>query len=159
MKTNKIVLLTLILLFVVVFSISSSALVLKVVTLSTDPVDSGTYAATAGLSNIINMYNKANIMLKVKPTTGPVESAGLLITGEVELMAQSQDYTRPSWLNKGEFEIYNRISKVSPTRLLFGSMVDFNNAFTVNGTGILTGPDLKGKRYVGDFTAAPRSTE
>src|SRR4030042_3592606 len=74
-------------------------------------------------------------------------------------MAQSQDYTQPSWLTKGEFQIYDKIAKVSPNRLLFGSMVDLNNAFTVNGTGILKGSDLKGKRYVGDFTVAHRSTQ
>ena len=128
-------------------------------TIGTDPVDTGTYAATAGLSNIINMYSKVGIMLKVKPTTGPSETAGLLATGEIELIAQSQDNTQVTWLTKGDMQIYDKINKVTPTRLLFGSMVDYNNAYTVDGTGILTGADVKGKRFIGEFTASERSTQ
>ena len=156
MRINKIALLTLILLFSMVFFISSSAQ--RIVTIGTDPVDTGTYAATAGLSNIINMYNKAGIMLKVKPTTGPMETAGLLANEEIELLAQSQDNTQPTWLTKGDFQQYDTINKVTPTRLLFGSIFDYFSAFTIEGSGILTGADLKGKRYIGEFTGSPKST-
>ena len=157
MKINKIVLLTLILLLSMVFSISSSAQ--RVVTISTDPVDSGTYAATAGLANIINMYNKTGMTLKVKPTTGPQELSGLLASGESELIVLSQGNAQSSWLTKGDFQIYDKINKVTPTRLLFGSTVDYLSAYTINGTGILTGADLKGKRYIGKFTSGPISTK
>ena len=157
MRINKIALLTLILLLSMIFSISSSAQ--RIVTVGTDPVDSGTYAATAGLSNIINMYNKAGIMLKVKPTTGPIETTGLMATGEIQLVGMSQDNTGPSWLTKDEYEIYDKINKVTPTRLLFGSIIDYVSGMTVDGTGILTGADLKGKRVVGIFTSSPKSTK
>ena len=156
MRINKIVFLTLILLFSMVFFISSSAQ--RIVTIGTDPVDSGTYAATAGLSNIINMYNKAGIMLKVKPTTGPSETAGLLATGEIQLISMSQDNTQPTWLTRGDMQRYDAINKVTPTRLLFGSILDYFSAFTIDGTGILTGADLKGKRYIGEFPSSPKGT-
>ena len=157
MRINKIVLLSLVVLFSMIFSIFGLAQ--RIVTIGTDPVDSGTYAATAGLSNIINMYNKSGIMLKVKPTTGPMDTSGLMATGELELVSMSQYNARDSWLTKGDMQIYDKINKVNPTRLLFGSIFDYIGAFTIDGTGILTGADIKGKKFVGIITSSPKSTK
>jgi TRAP transporter TAXI family solute receptor len=151
MRSNKLYFLILVLLMVLVFSILSSAQ--RVVTLSSDPMDSGTYAGAAGISNIINMYNKVGLMLKVKPTTGALEANGLIIAGEVEISAYSQDYAQPAWLTKGDFQVYDKMMKIIPARLLFGAPMDYFGTYTINGTGILTGADLKGKKVVTDFTA------
>jgi TRAP transporter TAXI family solute receptor len=137
-----------------VFSISSSA---RIVTIVTDPMDSGTYGATAGIARIINKYNTANLNIKVKPTTGSTEIAGLLATGEGQLGVHNNFDAQLSWLTKGlEFQVYDKIAKVTPLRLLFGGAMTYFSTLTVGGRGIETGADLKGKRYVGGFTSQPQ---
>jgi len=154
MRSKKVCLLILILLFSIVFSISSSA---RIVTIATDPLDSGTYGACAGIARIINKYNTADLNVKVKPTNGSTEIAGLLATGEVQLGTHNNFDAQLSWLTKGlDFQVYDQITKVIPLRLLFGGAMTYYSALTIDGRGIKTGADLKGKRYVGGFTEAPQ---
>ena len=54
MEKRNVYLLISFLLFIFVFSISSSA---RIITIVTDPMGTGTYAATAGVAKIINQYN------------------------------------------------------------------------------------------------------
>ena len=154
MRNKIIFLLILILLFSMVFSVSSSA---RIVTIVTDPLDSGTYGCTAGIARIINRYNTANLNIKVKPTTGSTEIAGLLATGEGQLGVHNNFDAQLSWLTKGEeFQVYDQIMKVTPLRLLFGGAMTYFSTLVGGGRGIETGADLKGKRYVGGFTAQPQ---
>ena len=155
MKSKIIFLLILTLLFSMVFSVSSSA---RIVTIATDPLDSGTYGATAGIARIINKYNEAGLNVKVKPTQGGIEIGGLLATGEVQLGVHNNFDAQLSWLTKGlEFQGYDEITKAIPLRLLFGGAMTFYSTLTVDSRGIRTGADLKGKRYVGGFTSSPQS--
>lgn len=154
MRSKIVFLLILTLLFGMVFTVSGSA---RIVTIVTDPLDSGTYGATAGIARIINKYNTAGLNIKVKPTTGSTEIAGLLATGEGQLGVHNNFDAQLSWLTKGlEFQIYDKITKVIPLRLLFGGAMTFFSTLAAPGRGIVTGADLKGKRYVGGFTAAPQ---
>jgi hypothetical protein len=154
MRTKIIFLLILTLLFSMVFSVSSSA---RIITIATDPLDSGTYGCTAGLARIINKYNTANLNVKVKPTNGSTEIAGLLATGEVQLGVHNNFDAQLSWLTKGlEFQVYDEITKVIPLRLLFGGAMAYFSTLTIGGKGIETGADLKGKRYIGGTTSEPQ---
>lgn len=155
MKIRKILSISCILLLMVVFSSASFA---KVISFVTDPIGYSTYGSTAALANIINKYNDVDLELKVKPTTGAIEIAGLFATGEAQMGVHNSMDSPDVWLTKGEFAVYDEIEKVIPLRLLFFGGPFFDSAITYEGTGIKTGADMAGKRFVGDFSAAPEDT-
>lgn len=156
MKINKIMLLTLILLFTLMFSIVGSA---KIITIATDPIGTNTYGATAGYASIINKYNTVGLNVKVKPTSGSMDIGGLLATGEVQLGVHNNFDAQLSWLTKGEeFQINDKITKVVPLRLLTGGGTVFNAPLTTMGSGILTAEDVRGKRFAGEYSAGPQDT-
>lgn len=151
---RKILLLVSILLITVLFTISSSA---KILTLASDPIGSSTYAGSAGIANIINQYNTIGLNIKVKPTNGAMDVAGLLATGEAQIGVHNSFDSQSSWLTKGDFQFNDQIIKVIPLRLLWARPT-FSSALTHMKTGIKTGADLKGKRFVGEYTGSPQDT-
>lgn len=155
MKINKIMLVTLILLFVVMFSIAGSA---KIITLATDPMGTNTYGATAGYASIINQYNTIGLNVKVKPTTGGMDIAGLLASGEVQLGVHNNFDSQNSWLTKADFQVNDQITKVIPLRLLTSGSTVFNAPLTTMDSGIKSAADIKGKRFAGEYSAGPQDT-
>ena len=155
MKIRKILSISCILLLMVVFSSASFA---KVISFVTDPIGYSTYGSTSALANIINKYNDVDLELKVKPTTGSIEIAGLFATGEAHMGVHNSMDSPDVWLTKGEFSVYDEIQKVIPLRLLFFGGPFFDSALTHEGTGIKTGADMAGKRVVANFSAAPEDS-
>ena len=156
MEKRNVYLLISFLLFIFVFSISSYA---RIITIVTDPMGTGTYAATAGVAKIINQYNDVDLNVKVKPMTGSLEIAGQLATGEGQLGVHNSFDAKFSWLTKGpEFGVYDEVNKVTPLRLIFGGAITFSTALTHEQTGIKTGADLKGRKFVGEITGGAIDT-
>lgn len=155
MRINKTVLLTLILLFTVMFSTVGSA---RIITIATDPIGTNTYGATAGYASIINKYNTIGLNVKVKNTGGASDIAGLLATGEVQLGVHNNFDAQSSWLTKRDFQVNDQITKVIPLRLLTSGSTVFNAPLTTMDSGILTAADLKGKRFAGEYSAGPQDT-
>jgi len=154
MRNKLIIVLVIGLLFFVLSAVSISA---RIITIATDPLESGTYGCTAGIARIINRYNNADLNVKVKPTSGSTEIAGLLATGEADLGVHNNFDAQLSWLTKGlEFQTYDQITKVIPLRLLFGGAMTYFSTLARADRGVETGADLKGKKYVGGFTAQPQ---
>ena len=70
----------------------------KIITIATDPMGTNTYGATAGYATIINKYNTLGLNVKVKPTTGAMDIAGILATGEAQLGVHNNFDAQLSWL-------------------------------------------------------------
>jgi hypothetical protein len=155
MKNRRILFLVSLLLLTVMFSIPSSA---KIITIATDPMGTNTYGATAGYATIINKYNTVGLNVKVKPTTGSMDIAGLLATGEVQLGVHNNFDAQASWLTKGDFQVNDQITKVIPLRLLTSGSTVFNAPLTTMDSGILSAADIKGKRFAGEYSAGPQDT-
>jgi hypothetical protein len=128
----------------------------QVLTIATDPMGSGTYGCTAGLASILNKYSGLNI--KVKSTAGATEAAPLLAFGEVELATLSSYEAKMSYLTKGYYEEPLKSLKISPFRLLMGGPPTFVSVVVREDSGIKTGPELKGKRFVGIYTGSEGCT-
>ena len=157
MKSIRALFLVSILVLIMMSSISSSA---KIITMVTDPMGSGTYAATSGVASVINKYNTVGLNVKVQPSTGGIEIAGMLVTEEAEMGVHNGMDAQNSWLTRGpSYQVYDEVAKVSPVRLLFGGPPTWSTAMTHLQTGIKTGADLKGKKFVGEYSGAPRSSK
>ena len=138
MKIRKMFILTIsILLLMAMFSISSLA---KTISIVTDPIGYSTYGSTSALANIINKYNDVGLELKVKPSSGSMEIAGLFAQGEAQMGVHNSFDAPDVWLTKGEFEVYDQVNKVIPIRLAFFGGPFFGSALTYDGTGIESGP-------------------
>jgi len=135
---------------ILIFSMFSIVGMAQLYTIATDPLGSGTYGCTAGIANILNKYSDLNI--KVKSTAGATEAGPLLAFGEVELATLSSYEARMSYLTKGFYEEPLKSIQVSPFRLLMGGPPTFVSVVVREDSGIKTGLELKGKRFVGIFT-------
>jgi TRAP transporter TAXI family solute receptor len=129
----------------------------KLMTIATDPLGTGTFGATAGVAKILNDQGGFNI--KVKPTAGATEVAGLMSSGEAELGVLNSFEVGRAWLTEGDYEQYRSQSRVMPIRLLMGGPPTYSTATTHMRSGIESGADLKGKRFIGEYTSSPADTE
>lgn len=146
------------LIIILIGCLFSNFVMAKILTVATDPLGTGTYGATAGIAKIINSYNAMGLNIKVKPTLGATEVAGLLATGEVELGIINNFEARTAWLTEGEYEILKIYYKVLPIRTLMGGPPVFAMAVTSPDSGIKSGKDLKGKKVVVDYAGEPNDT-
>jgi len=151
---SKLVIFSLVL--VLAFALFSVVSMAKIFTIATDPLGSGTYGCTAGMAKILNSYSGLNI--KVKSTAGATEAAPLLAFGEAELATLSSYESKMSYLTKGFYDEPLKSLKVSPFRLLMGGPPTFVSVVIREDSGIKTGKDLKGKKFVGIFTGSEGCT-
>ena len=124
----------------------------KIFTIATDPLGSGTYGCTAGLGKILNEYGTYNI--KIKPTTGATEVGPLLAFGEVEFGIMQNYESQKCWLTDLHYDEPLKDLKVAPMRVIMGGAPTWVSAVVAEDSGIRTGSDLKGCRYVGVYTGS-----
>lgn len=118
----------------------------KVLNLATSPVGSGAYGMASGIASVLSKHLPTEV--KPIPTTGPRESFPMFITEEADLGAYTGWDCRENWLPGPTTKEYLK-GKGAPIRLLTGGSPNQNAVITAADSGIKTGKDLKGKRYVG----------
>jgi TRAP transporter TAXI family solute receptor len=121
----------------------------------TSPIGTGAYGMATGLASILSVHLPTEV--KVVPTTGPREAFPMFLMEEAELGAFTGWDCMENWLAGPSTKEYLK-AKGAPVRLLTGGSPNQNAAVTAADSGIRTGKDVKGKRYVGIFAGSPSIT-
>ncbi|MBA7511945.1 hypothetical protein ES705_03944 [subsurface metagenome] len=146
-----------VLIMVLVFTFLPAMSMAKIYTIATDPLGSNTYSGTASEARILNKYTDNNF--KVKSTAGATEIAPLLAFGEVEIGTLNNYEAQMSYLTKENYKEPLGSLIVSPFRTLTGGTPVVICPLTAASSGILTGTDLKGKRFAADYTSSVGCTK
>jgi len=139
-----------VLITVLVFTFLPSMSMAKVYTIATDPLGSNSYSGAASEARILNKY--ADYNFKVKSTAGSTEIAPLLAFGEVELGILNNYEAQMSYLARENYEEALGSLIVSPFRTLMGGSPVVFCPVVAAKSNILTGKDLKGKKFAADYT-------
>ncbi|HOP47628.1 MAG TPA: TAXI family TRAP transporter solute-binding subunit [Desulfobacteraceae bacterium] len=116
-----------------------------VLSISTHGIGSKYYALGSGLASVLSAHLSTEF--KVMPTSGPGEWLPMITTQEADMgMANNYDCMF-GWLEKG-----------SPIRLITNGTPNINGIIVSIGSGIKTGNDLRGKRYVGIYPGSAAQT-
>lgn len=126
-----------------------------VLSLATHGLGSKYYALGSGLASVLSAHLSTEF--KVMPTSGPGEWLPMIATQEVDMgLANSYD-CKMGWLAKGTYEkVMN--GEGSPVRLLTNGTPNINGIIVSMGSGIKTGNDLRGKRFVGIYPGSAAQT-
>src|SRR4030042_3894053 len=123
-------------------------------------VTSGTgtagYQIASGAATVLSKHLSTEI--KVVPTTGSRETFPLFITEEGDLGANSSFDCREAWLGGPSLKEFLR-GKRAPIQLLISGAPNLGGVTVAADSGIMTGADLKGKRYVGIYGGSDRITK
>lgn len=127
----------------------------RILNIVTSPIGTGAYGMASGIAFVLS--NHLTTDFKVMPTTGPRESYPMFITGEADLGAFTAWDCWENWLAGPSTKEYLK-GKGAPIRLLTSGSPNLTSVLTAADSGIKTGKDLKGKRYVGIFAGSPSIT-
>lgn len=116
------------------------------------PTGSLLFAVTSTVTSTLSRHLPSQF--KPLPTTGPLEWGAMLSTNEVDLGIAPCGDMLDLWLAKNEYKNVIR-AKRAPVRLLCISFPIRIGVTTSDNSAIKTGKDLKGKRYVGNYTGSP----
>lgn len=116
------------------------------------PTGSLLYAVTSTVTSTLSRHLPSQF--KPLPTTGPLEWGAMLSTKEVDLGIGPNGDMQDLWLARNEYKDVIRTKK-APVRLLSISFPIRIGVITRADSGIMTGKDVKGRKYVGNYTGSP----
>ena len=134
---------------------SHSSSMPKVLTLVTHGIGTGGYAMVSGIASVLSKHLPTEI--KVMPTTGANEILPLIATGQAQLSGSNMWDVREGWLGGETFKDALR-GRRAPVRLLTSGSPNRNSVLVGVDSGIKTGMDLKGKKFVGKFAGSASIT-
>ena len=123
----------------------------KTLNLATHPVGTMLYSVGTGLSTVLSKHLPT--MVKVMPTTGPTEWLSMTASGEVDMGVLNQWDAKMGRLGKEEYKVATA-GKGAPIYLLCSGIPALNGVLVSDKSGIKSGAELKGKRYVGIYTGS-----
>jgi TRAP transporter TAXI family solute receptor len=123
----------------------------KLLNLSTHPVGSLVNSMGTGLASVLSKHLPT--MVKVMPTTGPMEWLPMITTGEVDMGVLNNWDAKMGRLGKDEYKGATA-GKGAPIYLLCSGTPALNGVVVAEGSGIKKGADLKDKRVVCFYTGS-----
>lgn len=137
---------------IVPFKDASAAGLPSVLNMGTLPTGSLLYATATSVSTVWSRQLPTQV--KPMPTSGPLEWGPLLATKEVDLGIGPSGDMQGLWLARYGYE--NALNgRSAPIRLLSICFPIHIGIIVSAESNIKTGKDLKGKRFVGDYTGSP----
>ncbi|MDD3653622.1 MAG: TAXI family TRAP transporter solute-binding subunit [Desulfotomaculaceae bacterium] len=109
----------------------------------------------SGIGTVLSKHLSKEV--KVVATTGPAEWFPMLETKEMDLGVLNDWDAQKGWLGESVYEQLSQ-GKGFPCSLLTVGTPALCGVTVANDSGIRTGEDLKGKRFVVDYTGAPGVT-
>ena len=160
MKSSKRLPLSLVALMLVVLFANSAVFAAPVLPRILNFVTSGTgtagYQIASGAATVLSKHLAMEV--KVVPTTGSRETFPMFITEEGDLGANSSFDCREAWLAGPTLKEFQR-GKRAPIQLLISGAPNLGGVTVAADSGIMTGADLKGKRYVGIYAGSDSITK
>lgn len=123
----------------------------KLLNLSTHPVGSLVNSMGTGLASVLSKHLPT--MVKVMPTTGPMEWLPMITTGEVDMGVLNNWDAKMGRLGKEEYKGATA-GRGAPIYLLCSGTPALNGVVVAEGSGIKKGADLKDKRVVCFYTGS-----
>lgn len=123
----------------------------RVLTLATHPIGTMLNSVGTGLGTVLSKHLPT--LVKVMPTTGPIEWLPLTATGEVDMGVLNDWDSKMGRLGRGDYKAATG-GKGAPVYLLCSGVPGLNGPVVAETSGIKKGSDIKGKRYVGVFTGS-----
>ncbi len=123
----------------------------KLLNLSTHPVGSLVNSMGTGLATVLSKH--LPIMVKVMPTTGPIEWLPMIATGEVDMGILNNWDAKMGRFGREEYKDATA-GKGAPIYLLCSGTPALNGIVVSESSGIKKGTDLKDKRVVGTYTGS-----
>jgi TRAP transporter TAXI family solute receptor len=123
----------------------------RVLTLATHPIGTMLNSVGTGLGTVLSKYLQT--LVKVMPTTGPIEWLSLTATGEVNMGVLNDWDSKMGRLGKGDYKAATG-GKGAPVYLLCCGAPAINGVLVSERSGIKKSTDIKGKKYVGFFTGS-----
>jgi TRAP transporter TAXI family solute receptor len=123
----------------------------RLLNLSTHPVGSLVNSMGTGLATVLSKHLPT--MVKVMPTTGPMEWLPMIGTGEVDMGVLNNWDAKMGRLGKEEYKSATA-GKGAPIYLLCSGTPALNGIVVAESSGIKKGSDLKDKRVVCAYTGS-----
>jgi TRAP transporter TAXI family solute receptor len=123
----------------------------KLLTLSTHPVGTLVNSMGTGLATVLSKHLPT--MVKVMPTTGPIEWLPMIGTGEVDMGVLNNWDARMGRLGKEEYKDATQ-GKGAAIYLLCSGTPALNGVVVAESSGIRKGANLKDKRVVCVYTGS-----
>jgi hypothetical protein len=123
----------------------------RVLNLATHPIGTMLNSVGTGLGTVLSKYLAT--LVKVMPTTGPIEWLPLTATGEVDMGVLNDWDSKMGRLGKEDYKAATG-GKGAPIYLLCSGAPAINGVLVAESSGIKKSADIKGKRYVGVFTGS-----
>jgi len=114
------------------------------------------YQAASGTATVLSKHLPTEV--KVVPTTGSRETFPMFVTGEGDLGNNSAFDCREAWLAGPTLKEFLRGNR-APIQLVLSGAPNWGGVMVAADSGIMTGADLKGKRYVGIFAGSDSITK
>ena len=123
----------------------------KTLNLATHPVGTMLNAVGTGLATVLSKYLPT--VVKVMPTTGPIEWLPMATSGEVDMGVLNDWDSKMGRLGREDYKAATG-GKGASIYLLCSGAPALNGPLVAETSGIKKGTDVKGKRYVGVFTGS-----
>lgn len=127
----------------------------KVMNFVTEAIGGGAYTIATGVAAVLSGHLPTEV--KVVPTTGPNEVLPMFVSGEADMTAQNSWNNWEGWRCGPTFKKALR-GKRAPIRILTAGSPNINSVIVAVDSGIRTGKDLKGKKFVGVIAGSPAIT-
>lgn len=123
----------------------------KYLNIGTHPVGTNLNAIATGMATVLNKH--LPIVVKIMPTTGPIEWLPMVITGEVDMGVLTLWDAKMGRLGKADYKDATA-GKGAPIYLLCPGTINLTSPLVAESSGIKKGADLKGKRCIIAFTGS-----
>ena len=123
----------------------------RALNIATHPIGTMLNSVGTGLGTVLSKYLPT--LVKVMPTTGPIEWLALTATGEVDMGVLNDWDSKMGRLGKEDYKAATG-GKGAPIYLLCSGAPALNGVLVAESSGIKKSADIKGKRYVGVFTGS-----
>ena len=123
----------------------------KLLTIGTHPVGTNVNAIATGMATVLNKHLPT--VVKIMPTTGPVEWLPMVTTGEVDMGVLTLWDSKMGRLGRADYKDATA-GKGAPIYLLCPGTSNLTSPIVSESSGIRKGADFKGKRCIITFTGS-----